>query len=185
LDVDPDLVQAAAKGDEIAFEEIVRLTHADMYGLAFRLLGNEDDARDVVQEVYLRMYKSLRKFRGDSAFSTWLYRIVANASYTFLRRRTRHRAESLELVEEPEATTPRPEDVSDNRALREQLKRHLLALPPDQRVVVVMKDVYDLPHDAIAEELGISVTAAKVRLHRARKKLRAAIETRGALDAVS
>lgn len=128
-------------------------------------------------------YRSLPKFRGDAAFTTWLYRITANAAYTYMRRRGRHRAESLDGIEEPEATGPRPEDVSQNLSLRGQLTRRLQELPPEQRAVVVMKDVYDLPHDVIAKELGISVTAAKVRLHRARKRLRAALESEGVTDA--
>lgn len=177
------LVDAAVAGDEAAFSELVRLTHTEMYGLAYRLVGNEDDARDVVQEAYLRAYRSLSKFRGDAAFTTWLYRITANAAYTYMRRRGRNRAESLEGIEEPESTGPRPEEVSQNLSLRGQLTRRLLELPPEQRAVVVMKDVYDLPHDVIAEELGISVTAAKVRLHRARKRLRAALESEGVTDA--
>lgn len=183
--ITPAMVEAAAAGDEAAFSELVRLTHTEMYGLAYRLVGNEDDARDVLQEAYLRAYRSLPKFRGDAAFTTWLYRITANAAYTFMRRRGRHRAESLEGIEEPESTVPRPEEVSQNISLRGQLTRRLLELPPEQRAVVVMKDVYDLPHDVIAKELGISVTAAKVRLHRARKRLRAALEAEGVTDAES
>jgi len=183
--VDPELVEAAAAGDEDAFSELVRLTHAEMYGLAYRLLGNEDDARDVVQEAYLRVYRALPKFRGEAAFTTWLYRITANAAYTYMRRRGRQRADSLEGIEEPESQAPRPEEVSQNLSLREALSAQLQILPPEQRAVVVMKDVYDLPHDVIAKELGISVTAAKVRLHRARKRLRTALEAEGTRDAVS
>lgn len=183
--VDPEVVERARKGDDAAFEELVRETYAEMYGVAYRLLGNEDDARDVLQEAYVRVYKSLKKFRGDSALSTWLYRITANAAYTYMRKRQKHRHDDLERVEEPESTTLLPEDASQNSDLRDELKDLLLTLPPDQRVVVVMKDVYDLPHDEIADELGISVTAAKVRLHRARKRLRAAIEREGARNVVS
>lgn len=185
LKIDPSLVERAGKGDPDAFEEIVRLTHSDMFGLAYRLLGNEDDARDVLQDAYLRVYRSLKKFRGDAQFSTWMYRIVANTAYTYMRKRQKHRAERLDGIEEPESESVRPEDASTNTDLRERLKQCLLALPPDQRVVVVMKDIYDLPHEDIAKELGISVTAAKVRLHRARKRLRASLESEGAIDAVS
>ncbi len=177
--IDAELVERARKGDDDAFESIVRSTYADMFGLAFRLLGNEDDARDVLQETYVRAYRSLKKFRGDAAVTTWLYRVTANAAYTFLRKRHKHRHDALESIDEPVSESPLPEDVSQNSDLRQQLKAHLLDLPPDQRVVIVMKDIYDLPHEAIADELGISVTAAKVRLHRARKKLRGALESSG------
>ncbi len=92
-----DLIERAVNGDQTAFEEIVRRTYSDMYGLALRLLGDEDDARDVLQEAYLRVHRSLAGFRGDAAFETWLYRITANAAYTFLRKRKRSRTESLDI----------------------------------------------------------------------------------------
>ncbi|MCC7077418.1 MAG: sigma-70 family RNA polymerase sigma factor [Acidimicrobiia bacterium] len=180
-----DLIERAVNGDQTAFEEIVRRTYSDMYGLALRLLGDEDDARDVLQEAYLRVHRSLAGFRGDAAFETWLYRITANAAYTFLRKRKRSRTESLDSIEEPESTSPEPEEVSQSSHLREVLEHHLMALPVPQRTVVVMKDVYGLSHEAIAAELGITVTAAKVRLHRARRRLRAALEADGEIDGVT
>ncbi len=183
--VDPELIERAGDGDGAAFEQIVRLTHGEVYGLAYRLLADPEDARDVTQDTYLRVFRSLKKFRGDSSFSTWLYRITANCAYTALRKRRRHLTEDIDSVEEPESTLARPEEAADTAHLRSRLVGHLEALPAEQRAVVVLKDVYDLPHEAIAAELGISVTAAKVRLHRARRRLRAAIEMEGPIDAVS
>lgn len=180
-----ELVASAAAGDEAAFAAIVRSTYPDMYGLALRLLGNEDDARDVLQEAYLRAYRSLHKFRGDSAFTTWLYRITANAAYTYIQKRKKHATEQLDCIEEPCSIAPLPEEASQTAQLRRQLERHLLDLPFEQRAVVVMKDIYGLSHDAIAKELGVSATAAKVRLHRARKRLRSVIEAEGGQGAVS
>ena len=84
-------VSAAKAGDRSAFDDLVRATYADAYTLAYRLVGNEEDARDVVQEAYLRAYKSLKKFREDAAFSTWLYRIVANCASTASSKRNRVR----------------------------------------------------------------------------------------------
>src|SRR6266540_3387136 len=89
------LVLDAQRGDRGAFDELVRLTYADAYTLAVRLTGNEEDARDVVQEAYLRAYKGVRRFRGDAQFSTWMYRIVANCASTSLSRRSRHRHDDL------------------------------------------------------------------------------------------
>lgn len=180
--IDSGLIERAVEGDQDAFAEIVRRTYSDMYGLALRLLGDEDDARDVLQDAYLRVHRSLSGFRGDAAFETWLYRITANAAYTFLRKKGRHKTESLDSIDEPESTTPEPEVASQSSHLREVLERHLMDLPVQQRAVVVMKDVYGLPHEAIAKELGISVTAAKVRLHRARKRLRSALEAEGEMS---
>jgi RNA polymerase sigma-70 factor (ECF subfamily) len=171
------LVAAARDGDRDAFDELVRCTYVDAYTLALRLTANEEDARDVVQEAYLRAWKGIGRFRGDAQFSTWLYRITANASYTLVQKRRRHRVEPLELVHEPVDTRPeaQPESAAESAGVLEQLSDALATLPPKLRVVVVLKDVYGLSHEDIAEELGISVSAAKVRLHRGRKKLREAL----------
>ena len=83
------LVAAARDGDRGAFEELVRATTAETYTLALRLLGNEEDARDVAQEVYLRAFRSIGRFRGDASFRTWLYRITANCAATSLGKRGR------------------------------------------------------------------------------------------------
>jgi len=169
-----ELVAAARNGDHRAFEELVRVTYADTYTLAFRLTGDEEDARDVVQESYLRAFRGLKRFRGDAQFTTWLYRITANCASTHLGRRSRHRhdelvddapIQDLDLDHDPQART-------ETNATRDRLTVALRELPPRLRAVVVLRDVYDLPHEAIAAELGISESAAKVRLHRARKKLR-------------
>lgn len=169
-----ELVTSAQDGDREAFDELVRRTHADTYTLAYRLTGNEEDARDVVQEAYLRAYRGLHRFRGDSQFTTWLYRITANCAATHLGKRNRHRHSDIDdetaLVDDrPESD---PELQADAGMLRSRVSAALEELPPKLRAVVVLRDVYDLPHDAIAAELGITETAAKVRLHRARHKLR-------------
>jgi RNA polymerase sigma-70 factor, ECF subfamily len=168
------LVAAARSGDRSAFDDVVRATYAEAYTLAYRLTGNEEDAKDVVQEAYLRAYNGLKRFRGEAAFSTWLYRITANCASTHVARRTRHRHDDLD--EETTLSDPRPEIDPEARAdaavLRQRLTVALDALPPRLRQVVVLRDVYDLPHEAIAAELGISEAAAKVRLHRARRRLR-------------
>ena len=168
-----ELIAAAQHGDRLAFDDLVRLTYADLSTLALRLTGNEEDARDVVQDAYLRAWKSIGGFRGDAQLSTWLYRITANCASTHMTRRRRHGTvpfhpsfDPIELRHEvqPEAMTESNLDLEIIAAAVDQL-------PPKLRAVVVLRDVYDLPHEAIAAELGISVSAAKVRLHRARKQL--------------
>lgn len=169
-----DLVAAARSGDRAAFEALVRATSAETYTLAYRLLGNEEDARDVVQETYLRAYKGIERFRGESQFSTWLYRITANCAATYLGRRTRHRHEELSDETPVADTSPDrdPQGLAMASNLRDRLSEALEQLPPRLKAVIVLRDVYDLPHEAIAAELGISESAAKVRLHRARRRLR-------------
>jgi RNA polymerase sigma-70 factor (ECF subfamily) len=166
------LVDLARSGDRDAFEELVRITSPDTYTLARRLCGNADDAADVVQEAYLRAYRSIRRFRGDAAFSTWLYRITANCAADHINRRTRHRHDDLSDEHLDERREADPELHAGNVELRDELKVALDALPPKLRAVVVLRDIYDLPHEAIAAELKITESAAKVRLHRARRKLR-------------
>jgi len=168
------LVEAARDGSRPAFDELVRRTYVDTYTLAVRLTGNEEDARDVVQEAYLRAWKGLGRFRGDAQFTTWMYRITANASFSHVQRRKRYRVSTLEGVDEPIEirVEARPEEAAESAADMAELTEALEQLPPKLRQIVVLKDVYGLPHDAIAEELDISVAAAKVRLHRGRKRLR-------------
>lgn len=169
-----ELVTAAKAGDRSAFDELVKATYAETYTLALRLTQNEEDARDVVQEAYLRAYKGLKKFREDAQFTTWLYRITANCAATHLAKGNRHRHEDLDdqVALYDERAEADPEAQADAGLLRDRLSVALAHLPPRLRAVVVLRDVYDLPHDEIAHELGISEAAAKVRLHRARKQLR-------------
>jgi RNA polymerase sigma-70 factor, ECF subfamily len=182
-----ELVGAARGGDRQAFDELVRRTFVDTFTLARRLTGNEEDARDVVQEAYLRAWKGIGKFRGEAAFSTWLYRITANAAASNVSRRRRHRAEPFGDDFEP-ADAGAEASISRGAESAEALDRISAALddlPAKLRSVVVLKDVYGLSHEAIADELGISVSAAKVRLHRARRKLRDVLYEEGAhADAV-
>jgi RNA polymerase sigma-70 factor, ECF subfamily len=180
-----DLVTAARDGDRQAFEELVRVTHAETYTLALRLTGNEDDARDVVQEAYFRAYRGLKRFRGDAQFSTWMYRITANCAATALGKRAKHRHEELSEGEHVIDDRPDidPQAQVDAGDLRDRLSLALVDLPTKLRQVVVLRDIYDLPHEAIAAELGISESAAKVRLHRARKKLRDELFPRRAEEA--
>ncbi len=169
-----EMVDAAKAGDRKAFEELVRATHADTYTLAYRLTGNKEDAHDVMQEAYLRAWKGLKRYRGDAAFTTWMYRITANCASSHLSRRTRHRHDVLaeDHILADDRLEADPEARLGAAAERERLNAALEGLSPEMRSVVVLRDVYDLPHEAIADELGISVGAAKVRLHRARRKLR-------------
>lgn len=171
------LVERAQSGDREAFDRLVRASYPDAFALAVRLTGDREDARDVVQEAYLRAYKGIGRFRGDAAFSTWLYRIVANCAATHLGRRNRQRHDCLGDHDDVVDTRPEhdPELRGEGAGLRESLDAAISALSPRLRSVVVLRDMYDLPHEAIAEELGISVTAAKVRLHRARRRLREAV----------
>jgi len=185
-----ELSRRARAGDRQALEPLVRATYADAYGLAFRMLGDEHDAGDAVQEAYVRVLRGIRRFRGDAAFTTWLHRITANCAADVLARRSRadHRdLDSLAPDDSDGVLTDRsgahdPEARSCQRVDRDRLVAALGTMPDRLRAVVVLRDVYDLSHEAIATELGISVAAAKVRLHRGRRHLREVLGTRNELE---
>ncbi len=178
------LVEAARRGDQGALDTLIRATYGGTYTLAYRLTGNEDDARDVVQDAYLRAYRGLRRFRGDAQFTTWLYRITANCSANLLAKRARHRSEPL--TDDDLIIDSRPEIDPELRMAgaddRERVAAALAELPWRLRQVIVLRDIYDLAHGAIAKELGISEAAAKVRLHRARRRLREALASDRSFD---
>src|SRR3954454_535403 len=133
-----ELVSAAKGGDRSAFDELVRATYADTYTLAYRLTGNEEDARDVVQDAYLRAYKGLKRFRGDAQFSTWMYRITANCASSLLSKRARNRHDDIDdevglADERPESD---PEIQADRSLERDRVSAALAALPPRLRAVI-------------------------------------------------
>ena len=168
--VSPELLAACRRGDPKAFEEVVRRTHRRVYTQALRLVGDRQEAEDVAQEAYLRVFRSLAGFREESQFETWLYRIVANSAISHLRRRGRF-GELLRDPEEHPVDVPSETRVEEEAIDRDSLAVALETLPLSLRVVVVLKDVYGLSHQEIGAELGVSEGAVKVRLHRARRRL--------------
>jgi RNA polymerase sigma-70 factor, ECF subfamily len=168
--VGPELLDRSRRGEPEAFAELVERTHRQAFTLAYRLVGDRHEAEDVTQEAYLRVHRSLRTFRGESSVRTWLYRIVANTAMSHLRRRGRFG----DLGDETDLVTGVPEPAPEGAVIeRDELRRALASLPDAQRIVVVMKDAYGFSCREIAEEMNVSEGAVKVRLHRARKRLKA------------
>jgi RNA polymerase sigma-70 factor (ECF subfamily) len=170
---DGELVERSRRGDRTAFAALFSRHNAAVYSLAVRLTPERETAREVAQESWIRAWRALGGFRGEAAFGTWMYRITANTAATWRRRSRRHLAADIDEVPETESLDGAvyPEEVAENRDLGRRLARALGTLPPGIRAVVVMKDVHGWSHQEIAEALGISVTAAKVRLHRGHQKL--------------
>jgi RNA polymerase sigma-70 factor (ECF subfamily) len=166
-----ELLAACRRGDREAFEEVVRRTHRHVYTQAFRLVGDRQEAEDVAQEAYLRVFRGLAGFRGDAQFETWLYRIVSNAAMSHLRKRRRFGELVMDPSEEPGEPVS-PVRVAEEAVDRDSLTKALDSLPPSLRVVVIMKDVYGLSCREIGGQIGVSEGAVKVRLHRARKRLK-------------
>lgn len=173
-----DLISRAQAGDRAAFAALVR-EHSDMvYTLARRLVGDPHLAADIAQETMIRAWKSLPKFRGDAQLSTWLHRITVNTAWTQKKKAKRHSGSNLEDMAELAAPmdVSHPEVAGEIADLRGRLREALDRLPDPQRQIVVMKDIHGWSHAEIAESAGISVTAAKVRLHRARARLARMLE---------
>ena len=177
-----NLVTALRRGDEVAFESLVRLYGARMLAVARRMLRSEDDARDAVQAAFISAFKAIADFQGDARLSTWLHRIVVNAALMRLRRQRRKPEEAIDEllphfdergnwadVEEPCLTPFELLDRSETRAVvRECIDR----LPDSYRSVLVLRDIEELDTDETAAALGMSVSAVKTRLHRGRQALR-------------
>jgi RNA polymerase sigma-70 factor (ECF subfamily) len=172
-DKERELISRAQAGDRAAFGALVREHGNEVYTLARRLVGDPHLAADVAQETLIRAWKALPNFRGDAALSTWLHRITVNTAWTQRRKARRHSGAPLDdYIEVAAPMGPdHPEMAGETLELRGRLRQALDSLPEGQRQVVVLKDVYDWSHAEIAEAIGISVSAAKVRLHRARARL--------------
>lgn len=180
------LVQRAQDGDRNSLCELINRYERKTYNLAYRLMGNHADASDAAQEALVRICLRLRNFRGDSAFSTWLFRVVTNTCLDELRRRGRLRHASLdELLPAEEGVLPmripdtaeNPVESAERNEVRAAVQRAIGQLPDEYRVVVIMRDLQGLTYQEIATALGATLGTVKSRLHRARHALRAVMQS--------
>ena len=179
---DPDqaLVEGARSGDFAAFDELVRRHQARLYNLARRILRNEDDAQEAVQDALLNAVQALPGFRGEAPFAKWITRITANQALKILRKRKGLPTEAYleddeEALRRPQFVAPwadSPEHVLQLRETREHLDAALEALSDSYRSIFVLRDIEGLSVEETAEVLGISPANVKVRLMRARLALR-------------
>jgi len=179
---DHRLIAACLGGDPSAFGELVRRYQDRLFHTVFRLVDNQEDAQDVVQETFLNAYQSLDGFKGDALLFTWLYRIAVNTAISLKRKRKA--TVSIEAGRNGEQTID-PADVSDEsrpghaleRAEREKRVRQALSrLSPEHRAVLVMKDMEGQKYETMAEILGVPIGTIRSRLHRARLELRELLE---------
>ena len=181
-----ELIRAAQRGDQRAFEQLVRLYDQNVLRLAMNLLRSPEDANDIYQEAFLRVFKNLHSFRFDCSFHTWLYRIVTNLCLDALRKR-RVRREEDTVVETSEGFLDRMDTLEESRAhgdpqrqllsrqLRGRIRQVLDGLTPRERAVFEMRHYQGLRLRAIGDMLGTSEEAAKNCLFRATQKMRAAL----------
>lgn len=175
MDVPEGVIEACKKGDADAFERLVQLTHKDVYSLAYRMMGNPEDAAEASQDTYLKLLRAIKTFRGDSKFSTWLYRVTSNVCLTTLRKRARRGQEaSLDSEDWMEIATEEagPDEQAERAWDKRRVEGGLRQLPENYRVVIVMKDIYGMAMKEMASQLKITESAVKVRLFRARRRLK-------------
>ncbi len=175
------LIERSRRGDVAAFDKLVRLYERSVYNTAYRLSGSYDDASDIAQEAFVRAWNNLKSFRGESAFSTWLYRIATNV---FLDDRKRKRARPVRSLDEVmtlaenevtrqfEDPAPSPQDRVEGDERQQILIRAIQTLPETQRVMVVLYHTQGLSYEEIAEITRLPMGTVKSRLNRARLALR-------------
>lgn len=178
------LIESAQKGDQSAFKQLVLRHQRRAFAIALGLLRDEQDAREVVQEAFLRVHRGLDSFHGGSTFFTWLYRIVTNLSIDLMRKPSRREAEQLdESREVDESEIPflsridgaDPLDVLRRAEIRNKLEAALDSLPPYHRGVIVMREVEGMSYEEMAEAMGVSKGTIMSRLFHARQKLQRAL----------
>ena len=171
-------IEAARRGDQDAFASLVHLYEQRVMALALRMCRSPEDAAEAAQEAFLAAGQGLPNFRGESSFSTWLYRLTSNACVDLLRREGRHRGAAGPSLNDEESDlrlpddAPGPQEQAERRELREQIETALQALTPEHRQVLVLREMHQLSYDEIAQVLKLDVGTVKSRINRGRKQLR-------------
>ncbi len=182
---DQELVRRAKRGDRAAFDFLMERYQREVITVAHRMLGNFEDALDVAQEAFFRVYRGLSGFREEAAFRTWLYQITLNLSRHRRRWYARHRVGQTVSIDEPESEetddpiaerlpgrSPDPREQYAHRELREKIAQALEKLPEPLRAVVILRDIQGLAYEEIAAACREQVGTVKSRLHRGRAMLR-------------
>lgn len=173
-----EIIQSVLKGSVNDFEKLVTAYEKNVYNLALRMVGDPEDAADMTQETFIKAYRALSGFRGDSKFSSWLYRIASNVCLDFLRSRSRHPQISLSGADEDDRTAFELPDMSQNpeeqlmkKLSMEAVRRGLGQLPEQQRQILVLRELGGLSYAELAQTLGLEEGTVKSRIFRARKRL--------------
>jgi RNA polymerase sigma-70 factor, ECF subfamily len=185
-DTESALIERLRAQEEAACEELVRVHSGRLLSVARRMLRNEEDARDVVQEGFLSAFRAIQRFNGDCRLSTWLHRIVVNAALMKIRTRSRRPEESIEdmlprFLEDGHHAEPTSDWGSANalleqRETRERVRAAIDQLPESYRTVLMLRDIEELDTAETAQLLGLTPNTVKIRLHRARQALAKVLE---------
>ena len=177
-----ELVKRCQKGDSAAFDELVGRYRTRVFGMIYNMVHNEQDAWDLAQDSFVKAWKSIDRFRGKSSFYTWLYRIVMNVTIDWLRKKQVKGGGSefddsiqLKHIEPASKTVPKsealPYEMIERREIRARIDKAIAQLSPEQRAVILMKEIEQMQYHEIAEALGCSIGTVMSRLFYARKKL--------------
>jgi len=177
--VDYELILRAQAGDQTAFRQLVERHQRAAFSVALGLVKDENEAREVVQEAYVRVFRGLSQFHGTSSFFTWLYRIVVNLSIDVVRRPQRRHTEldeELEAGTTDDAPLARPQGIDPvgelyRKEMRQRIEAALAELPDYHRGVIVMREVQGMSYEEMAEAMGVSIGTIMSRLFHARRKL--------------
>lgn len=173
------IIRRVQHGDTEAFSVLVAAYEKNVFNVALQMTGNREDAQDMAQEAFLKAFNSLSTFRGDSKFSSWLYRIVSNVCLDFKRRQSRRPSSSL-TVEDDEGESLQldiadesqsPEALLERKLTRDAVRRGLASLPDEQRQILLLREIQGLSYEEIAEVMDLEPGTVKSRIFRARKKL--------------
>jgi len=177
---DAELVLKAQQGDVHAFDQLVERYHSKIYGLTYNMTSNREDAEDLTQEVFVKAFEALPRFKGKSSFYTWVYRIAVNKTINYRKKRNRKRALSLDSFDQDIKLDDAYHEMTAKGSplrnislseLQKKLNEALLNLSEKHRTVVVMHDMQGIPHDEIAKVVGASVGTVRSRLFYARRQM--------------
>src|SRR5689334_7593701 len=187
---DEELVALATAGDVDSFNQLVARWERPIFALAYRTLGREDDARDVVQDAFLRAYRGLRGFKGQAKFSSWLYRITLNLCRDWIRRERRapiaqvpEGTDPVDLADAQASPTESVEELVARREMSRAVARAMAELPEEQRTAILMKEYHGLTFQEIADQLNCPLSTVKTRLYQGLSVLRRRLERQQADDA--
>jgi RNA polymerase sigma-70 factor, ECF subfamily len=169
-----ELISRCQKGDQGAFKEIFDRYHKKVYRVAYGVLRHRENALDIVQEVFIKLFRSIKNFKGESRFSTYLYRMAMNTAIDHIRKMGKPFVSSLdgeEAIEPPEEPEKRPDRIFLYKELEEKVNEALRRIPADQRTAIVLREVEGLSYQEIGKAMGTSVGTVMSRLHYGRRKM--------------
>jgi len=181
------LVKRAKRGDVSAFSELVRRYERYVLNLVYRTLGRSEDAEDIAQEAFVKAFLNIKKFKEESKFSTWLSKIVINLCMDKIREKA-NKEENLEegvWLTIPQSSYYSPEETVERLEIQERIKKAVMSLPEELRIVFVLREFEDLSYQEISEMLDIPIGTVESRLYRARMKLRSLLKDLKTLEEVT